>query len=196
MKQFFKENLVIVCGILLPLMLALVFFAASRINMVYVDPPRTSVVYAANYPDYYNNNNLWQLSVRDGVVYVRYTAPPKPDPANPAVMTYYNNNPPDIHLFDPVSGRDRQIALPDFAADESGEKAVIDLGNIRLDTASQSPDGYVFENDAYRDYNIMTEIFGGGNNYRNTYVLRKNGNRVPVASAPSYNSKFLGWVVP
>ncbi len=194
MKQFFKENLVIISGILLPLMLALVFFAASRVNMVYVDPPRTSIVYAANYPDYYNNNNLWQLSVRDGAVYVRYTAPPKPDPANPS--PYYNNNRPDIHLFDPVSGRDRQIALPEFAPDESGEKPVTDLGNVRLDTTLQSPDGYVFENDAYRDSNIMTEIFGGGGGYRNTYVLRKNGNHVPVTNAPSYNSKFLGWVVP
>lgn len=187
MKQFFKDNLVLVAGIALPLVLALVFFAATKLTAVAVDPPKTKLVFVANYPDYYNNGHPWQFIVREGKLMAQYT-PPQPN-------TPYPGGIPELYVHDPIEGKSKKVTLPAVADKKTEEIPIEDLKNTKLDTGTRSPDGYVFEAYYRGGGNLMTEIFGGGYGYRSNYVLRKGTYIKDIEGAPAYNSKFIGWVI-
>lgn len=188
MKKFLKDNMVLVAGIALPLLLTLVFFAATQMDKIDAEPPRYSVLFAT---DYYQNSNAnpYRLLVEDDQLRFVYTPPEDKD-------GHYTRAKPRLYVYDPVADSSREIALPNIEDREKKVDVVID--NIRAEKFSslkESPDGFVFEYDYRGNGNLMTEIFGGSYRSRRQHVLRKDGYSVRVPSADRYNSQFIGWIV-
>ncbi|MFZ5913150.1 MAG: hypothetical protein ACOY17_02885 [Pseudomonadota bacterium] len=183
MKKFFRENFAVIAGVALPLALALAFFLATRISAAGIDPPRTPVLYASNYFDY-QNNLRYEFKVRDGRVHVYY------QPSDPKAHVLV----PILQIFDPVSGEVREIVLPESDSVKKVELIVPELTEIQISSKLTSPDGFIFDS-GHRNYNLMTEIFGGGAHNRGGVFLRKGGYRMPIPGTRDNNEKFLGWIV-
>ncbi len=190
MGSFIKENLVLITGIALPLLLTLVFFAATLFDKVIVDPPRHSVIFATNYSYHNNSNAPYRLHVKDNAVHFTYI-PPKEN-------EYRNWQKPRLFVFDPIIDNTREIELPIIEDPEVKITQIInDFKGRNINTLQTSPDGYRFEYEYRRNGNLMTELFGGGSRSRSHYALRKNGNKVKIHSATGYyyNAKFIAWII-
>ena len=190
MKIFLRNNFVLIGGIALPLVLALVFFIAANMQMRDAEPPRSSVVYAINYQPN-NELNPWHLAVNQNLLYASYAKPEKH-----GRTCCFNGMTPVIHVYDPVTGQDRHFDLPPFDNQKLAPTPVPGMKEIKIDTSSESPDGFTFEPDEMNDGNLITELFGGGNGPRGRkYILRKGHTHMTVPEAPAYNTELIGWVV-
>lgn len=188
MKSFLKENMVLVAGIALPLLLTLFFFAATQMDKINAEPPRYSFIFATNY---YENSRAYpyRFIVEDDQLRFVYSPPEDKD-------VYYNRTKPRLYVYDPVAQTSREIALPNIEdREEKVEVALEDIRAGKLSSLKKSPDGFVFEYDYRGGGNLMTEIFGGGYRSRSQLVLRKDGYSVRVPNADRYNSQFIGWIV-
>ena len=183
MKAFLKENFVLIAGIALPLLLAVAFLAATRISAMGVEPPMTPVLYA------WNDYNHVNFEVRDGAVYYRVLEPKQ---------GYHKDA--QLFLYDPVSGEEKRIALPDVPADGTGQEGVLvtALEDSRISSQPESPDGFIFRSGWDDHYNrgFVFDIFGGGRDRRETY-LQKGGLKVKVPSVQKdyYRVSFIGWMI-
>ena len=187
MKAFLKENLVLVVGISLPVLLALVFLAATHIQQVGTEPPQHKVVFATNYFKQTSYNHYpYRFIVEDDAVVLQYT---------PQEKNHWQNREPQLFVFDPVTQTSTEIEVPKIKDREN--KADITISNTpkgEYVTTEQSPDGFLFEHDYRGGGNLMTEMFGGGYRSRSQRVLRKNGYRMKVPQAERYNTEFIAWV--
>ncbi len=187
MKAFLKENLVLIAGIALPLLLGIGFLVATKVSVIGIAPPQTSVLY------FYKNYGPADFKVRDGVVYYHETGP---KPAN-----YDFRRETELYIFDPVKGERRRIDLPDVPEDGTGKDGlpVEGLKDLKISDAPESPDGFVFRNGWEHSYNggLVLEIFGGSRHDRNAY-LQKGALKVEIAdqNQPYYRQPaFIGWVI-
>ena len=189
MKSFFKENGVLIAGILLPLLLTVVFFVSTQLNKVRVDPPKYRLIYASQYyPS--SHNHPFVFTVEDNRVHFKYF--PHDDEHN----HHYHKNPPKLHIYDPVDDDTTEIALPDASNEEDEITQIPEaLEDVEVTSATKSPDGFVFERDYRSSGNLMTEMFGGSYRSRNRYGLSKDGAKFEVPAAQTYGSEFIGWIV-
>ncbi|MCB9983379.1 MAG: hypothetical protein H6861_06880 [Rhodospirillales bacterium] len=188
MKAFFKENLVLAAGIALPLLLTLIFFGATQMGKIAVDPPAHSVIFATNY---YENNNAYpyRIVVKGDEVRFTYYPPDEKD-------SYHNWQKPRLFVYDPTKDASREIALP--VVDNPKKKidqTIEGLNARKLSDLKESPDGYSFDYDYRGGGNLMTELFGGGYHSRSHHVLRKGSYRIVIPKSERYNSQFIGWIV-
>ncbi len=191
MKVFIKENLVLITGITLPLMLALVFYAATFFDRVVTDPPQYKAVFATRH--YYHNNSKapYRLYVKDGQLRYAYRPPGEDD-------SHKNWQKPRLYVYNPTTDNTEEIELPTIVDEEVKlDQPIQKLSKDNITTARKSPDGYVFEYNYRSGGNLMTELFGGGSRYRSRYVLRKGSTIVKIHSAQRYysNAHFIGWIV-
>jgi hypothetical protein len=188
MKQLLKENIVLVAGILLPLLLAGVFWVSKTMSLAGIEPPGTQIVFWANYAD--NPENPWNVEVREGKLHVLYSGSKEKQ----------NWGSPQIYIYNPAENVSRPVVLPRLDRDDLAQTRDIvpdGLKDITLSTEQTSPDGYTFSrmDDVYNGYNrgVVTEIFGGGANRYSFFLKKGNYNRpVPMSG---YNSQFVGWIV-
>lgn len=192
-SSWLKDNLVLVAGITLPVIIVVLFGAASIVPTYTNEPPRYSVVYTDDYYSGYDSSSQRvKITVEEGKVKV--TTRPKTDENKYHSM-------PKIYVYNPTEKIATEIKYDLADAEENGEVKVKELENLTLDTTNKAPDGYVFENytnSGYNDAIFFGGLFGGG--YRNGCSLSKDGYRVRIKSQDRYNNycynhKFLGWVV-
>lgn len=202
MKQWLKDNPMLVFGLGLPLLLVMLFSVASQLSRVAGVPPKYDVVYLTGY--YGNSNGSLHVQVvnKRAVVTVSEDA-------------CYYSVPRMFHYKAASNSTDEiKIALPADLALKSSSNCVQgtskktrvievpELKDVVLDASEKAPDGYAFANDTYRSGEpiLLTSIFfGGRNNYLdNDGVLVKDGYRFPLPKKSDYYSTptFLGWVVP
>jgi hypothetical protein len=201
MKQWLKDNPMLVFGLGLPLLLVLLFSVASQLSRVAGVPPKYDVVYLTGYST--NNGSLYvQVVNKHAVVTASEDA-------------CYYSVPRMFHYKAASNSTDEiKIALPADLALKSSSNCVQgttkktrvievpELKDVALDTSEKAPDGYVFGNKDYHSGEpiLLTNIFfGGHNNYRDTDgVLVKDGYRFPLPKKSDYYAypSFLGWVVP
>lgn len=189
MKQLLKENIVLVAGIVLPLLLAAIFWVSKEISIAGIEPPKTQVVFWTNFTD--NPDSPWNVEVRDGTLHVVYLGSKE--------KRFWEA--PQIFIYNPEEGAARPVMFPKPDRDAYTQKRDIvpdSLKDVRLSTEQISPDGYRFSpmDDLYDSYNhgIVTEIFGSGAN-RYAYYLKKDNYSRPVPMT-GYNSRFVGWIIP
>ena len=181
MKNFLKDNAVLVAGIALPLLLALVFFIATQISAGSGEPPQTSVVFTTGY---YDTNTGYGFEVKDGELIFRFS---KPD-------NNYNMGKPRLYIYEPLKKAVREIELPSIDNTKKYSSAVV-KGIGKLNTLEKSPDGFVFEMGSRGGgSNLMTEMFGGGSRYRNQCIMRKDAYRHVLPDVSDYYCRFIGWV--
>lgn len=200
MGKWIKQNLVLISGILLPVLLVAGFFVLSRAPAMLADPPEYDFILVGYHYDYQHESNYTlDFEVRDG----HLTARAMPREGN---QVNYTRQKARVFRYDATGNRFEEIAydLPD-GLDNLEEPARIELGAVgalKLDKRMKSPDGYEFEFVGYRGRGgLLGEIFGMRRHYESTYILKKDGAwfDLPEPSTDQYTYQydlhFMGWVL-
>lgn len=200
MGKWIKQNLVLVSGIVLPVLLVAGFFILSNVPRMLADPPMYDFLLVAYRYDYQQPNHYYlTFEVRDGKLTGR--AVPRGE-GNPN----YNRQYAGIFRYNAEENTFAEIAyeLPE-GLDDIEEPLPLNLEGtsaLTLDKRSQSPDGYAFEYLGYRGRGgLLGEIFGMGRRYESDYVLKKGSAYFDLpkpATDPYYyqqNLHFMGWVI-
>lgn len=206
-QKFMKDNLILMVGIFLPILLVLLFLAVSYIPRFLATPPAYDFLFVDE--NAYNYNKQIETPVRitirtnkNGKIVTkikieektkRYSAPiiyrysAADNVATPVHEQYFHDA-----LFEDSDTikKTKTLALPE------------DLEELTLNKNSISPDGYTFDK-SYDRYNrgLVGEFFGG-RRYDRSYRLVKGNAVFPISVLGgnnirySYNSHviFLGWI--
>lgn len=196
--KFVKENLVLLAGIALPVVMMAGFLVASRLPQTLANPPQYDLIFFVDDYSSSTGNNLpvsVNLVVRNGTLMAQYL-PATGDNA----YGYWKK----IYRYEAATGTVREISFgfpPDFNTLASmREEPVAGLEGLRLDTRLQAPDGYELSSDEYRGNGLIGDLFWRNGTGRPR--LRNGASSVPLelASNTQYytygNIQFLGWVLP
>jgi hypothetical protein len=200
MGKWIKENLVLVSGIVLPVLLVGGFFILSKAPRILADPPQTDFLLVGYSYDYQHQSNYFlTFEVRDG----HLTGKAVPKTEN---NTNYNQQKARIFRYSAQNNSFEEIAfdLPE-ALDSIEESVPLQLGEtgtLTLDKRSKSPDGYQYEFVGYRGRGgLLGELFGMRRHYESTYILKKDGAYFDLPDPSSdhhsyqYDLHFMGWVI-
>ncbi len=192
MKKFIKENLVLVIGLTLPLLLILLFFVAAVIPKSMSTPPQHEMLFSTTKYEYENSPEyLLDFVVKDAHLVVKVNK--NDDKAK-------NHNSKKLMAYDGKTETVREIVLDAAkvaALATSGEMILEETKNMTLDASNLSPDGYALEGPNYVGNGLVGGLFGGGS--RSGYRIKKDsfGYKLPNTQPDYYYSelKFIGWVV-
>ncbi len=208
LRRLIHDHLVLITGILLPILLVLLFLAASTLPRILAEPPAYDFLF---YTDSRRNAPgtpvTLGLRVEDNgklaaivtvyqpgshgtlpypVVY-RYSA--KQHIAQPIRPAYFR----EVLLTEQGRLQDEKtLKLPDF------------LARLTLDSSLVAPDGYIFDTSRrYRRSGLAGEIFSIGGRSPQGFRLTKGNVSFPFdILAPDggmyydrHNINFLGWVI-
>jgi hypothetical protein len=199
MSKWIKENLVLVSGILLPVLLVTGFFVLSQAPKILTDPPTSDFLLVAYRNDYQHPRDYHlSFEVRDGQLYGKVV------PIGEGSVNY-NQQHAGIFRYKATENSFEEIVyeLPDGVDDTEETIAFLveETSNITLDKRVKSPDGYRFEFLGYRGRGgLLGDIFGMGRSYENNYVLTKDSAHfnLPKPATDAYyyqhNLHFMGWV--
>jgi hypothetical protein len=193
LKNMVKQNLVLVMGMTLPLVLIVLFFIASVLPKSMGTPPQyemlfTTTKYEGQPPDY-----LYDIVIRDKQLMVKVRK-------NDHKERGYQST--RLMAFDGRTEMVREIPLDIGNAGEVAGGEPVPLPSAqgwKIDTTSASPDGYVLDAPRYGGGNLLGGLFGVG--YRdNEYRLKKGGigYRIPTTQPGYYyygQMQFIGWVL-
>ena len=200
MASWFRKNLVLVAGIVLPVLLVVGFFLLQSTPRHLGDPPGYDfLVVAYRYDAQHPRNYNLAFEVREGRLQGRATPVGNgnnyPNRQHAALFRYEV----DKNEFSEIAW-DAPIVLDEI--DEAFRFTVTETEHLQLDKASRSPDGYLFEYGGYRgNGGLLGELFGMGRRYDSPFVLEKEGAyfSLPTVRAQPYyygrNVHFLGWVL-
>jgi len=199
MSKWIKENLVLVAGIVLPVLLVAGFFVLNKAPRILTDPPEYDFLLVAYRTDYQHPRDFHlAFEVRDGQLRGKVT------PFNDD-HSHLNRQYAGIFRYDVAGNRFEEIVyeLPE-GLDQLEEVLVFTVAETRhleLDKHSKSPDGFTFQYLGYRGRGgLLGEVFGMGRNRGNEYVLSKAGahfNLPKPATDPYYyqhDMHFMGWI--
>lgn len=191
MKNFIKENLVLVVGLTLPLLLIILFFAATVIPKAMGMPPQYEMLFSTTHYDYQNPPDfLLDFEVKNQKLMVKTQKNELKDRSYRKLMVY-----------DAKSEAVREISI-DIAnvAESSASAATVleETKNMMIDTSSTSPDGYTLDGPSYGGGGLMAGVFGGG--YHNSGFRLKKGSvgyLVPNTKQDYYYNQvqFVGWII-
>ncbi len=200
MGKWIKENLVLVSGILLPVLLVGGFFVLSNAPRILADPPIYDFLLVAYRNDYQHPRDYTlSFEVRDGKLNGR-VVPGSEGNAN------FNRQYAGIFRYNAEENAFDEIVyeLPDGLEDieEPIPFLVDETSDLKLDKRSKSPDGYNFKFLGYRGRGgLLGEIFGMDRRHESNYVLDKDGAyfNLPRPASDAYyyqhNLHFMGWVI-
>lgn len=190
MKNFIKENLVLVIGLVLPVLLILLFFVATVIPKSMGTPPQYEMLFTTTKYDYQNKPDyVLDFYVKNQQLMAKSK---KNDEKN------YNNASKILMAYDGKTETVREITFDAAKLITGAEMILEETKNLRIDTKVVAPDGYILENSNGSSGNgLVGGLFGSG--YRNTgYRLKKGGvgYKVPNLQPDYYYSQlqFIGWV--
>jgi hypothetical protein len=199
MKKWIKENLVLVSGIVLPLLLVLGFFILSNAPRLLADPPEYDFLLIGYRYDYQHPiNYTLKFEVRDGKLSGK--AIPNDKDTN-----YGNQQLASIFRYRAETNTFEELLfdLPEEldSADEPISLNLTSTNQFELDKRNKSPDGFQFEYRGYRGRGgLLGEIFGMRRRYESNFVLKKNSAYfdLPKPAADPYyqpDLHFMGWIV-
>ena len=199
MSKWIRENLVLVSGIVLPVLLVAGFFVLNKAPTMLADPPGYDFVLVGYRYDYQHPGNYYlSFEVRDGRLTGR--AVPR-DKHNANINRQYAN----IFRYDAAANTFAEIVydLPE-GLDDIDESIALELeetSGLKLDKRRLSPDGYAFEFLGYRGRGgLLGEMFGMRRRNESGYVLKKDSAYIDLprpVSDPHYHNDlhFMGWVI-
>lgn len=190
LTKFVKENVVLVTGVGLPVLVVLFFLAATTLPNLFVAPPQYDLLFTSWSYNYQDKPPLkLNIRVSDGRLQANM---------------YKSKNPasiPRLFLFDHEHQDIREITLdlPENLDDfKDGQAlAVPQTATWKISTSRRAPDGYEFRGEDYRGIGLVGELFFGGRRGHG-FAITKNGAsvRVPAVSPRNYYGvDFLGWVI-
>jgi len=192
MKNFLRENMMIVVSIALPLLVVLFFALASVLPGMFSTPPEFDLLLS----------HQGRTTAKTSAVRISLTV--EEGQLKALVVktegTSYPNN-PRLFRYDHLTGEvvEIDIRLPENVAElaEGSEIPIPQLAGRKISEALRAPDGYEFRG-RRRGGGLMTELFGGSR-YRTDVSIAKNGAVVRVRLPESdywYNDvRLVGWVI-
>jgi hypothetical protein len=190
MKNWVKENLVLVIGLALPVLLITLFFVATVLPKSFGTPPQYELLFTTQKYDYQSKPEyVLDFNVKNKQLMVKSK---KYDEKN------YNNATRLLMAYDAKTETVREITLDASKMSDGVEVVLEETKSMELDTSLTSPDGYALEGPNYNSSGLLGGLFGGG--YRNSGFRIKKGNvgyKVPQHQPDYYYSdlKFIGWVI-
>lgn len=192
-----KENLVLVIGLSLPVLLVVLFFAASVLPKLMTPPPQ--------YPLYFTVESYRPLGVTDK--YAIYGVD------KGALVATIRTRQKDTYaprmaliVYDGKTNSARDISLQPSAIDNAPDNSKIvieETKNVKLDTSNKAPDGYSLERETsgYHSRGLVVDLFGGGDYNLHPRIVKGNAAykvRIVEDSRISYYGgfSFLGWGIP
>ena len=194
LKDFFKENRVLMMGLTLPVILIVLFFLASVLPKSLVPPPQYELLYSISL--YGSPTPLpFQVNfiVKEGTLYARIN---KNDSKNPVYLSRR------LMAYNGATDSVREIGydLSNFNEAADGSDILLEeTKSMTIDSSFKSPDGYVFEGRSFGHGGLVQELFGG--NYRNRSPRIKKGAVAYKIPLTPYNTnyygdvQFIGWIV-
>jgi hypothetical protein len=194
MRAFLRNNIAVVFGLSLPILVVVFFLVANRVPRAFVAPPEYDLLLVSRDGQYDPRPFRVEIGVDDHRVRARVF---KVDYAgNPAAA--YANIRPRLFRWSHATKTVREIplALPDDvdSIDNGDDLVIEDLANVPVSTDFRAPDGYELREPGY-DRGPFGWIFGGGPSRR---VVAKHGAAHELEmpnGIPYWNVQFLGWVV-
>ena len=190
MKSWIKENLVLVIGLALPLLLIVLFFVATVIPKMVSTPPQYEVLFSVQGYGYQNKPDYTvDFKVKNQQLMVKVKKTDSKD-------NYYNSK--KLMAYDAKTEVMREIAIDASQLSDGAEMLLEETKNMTIDAAMVAPDGYVMENQHYGNNGLIGGIFGGGGR-NNGYRLKKGsvGYKINNMQNNYYYDQlhFIGWVV-
>ncbi len=191
LTKFFRENLILCLGIMVPVLVMGVFFVAASVRET--APPQYDVLLESD-QDYGTPRPPFEayVFVRDHTLYAQYSA------LDPVRQT---GTVPKLYLYEASSGKLRQLDFPPPDTSDSsiyGKQLPVESAkSMKIDTSLTSPDGYEFTYSADNDDRggLINELFVGEYN-RYGPRLKKDGSSFILSPPPTYGQfRFLGWVM-
>lgn len=199
MSKWIRENLVLISGIVLPILLVGGFFVLSKTPTMLADPPEYDFVLVGYRFDYRQPGDYYlAFEVLNGKLTGR-AVPRDENNAN------YNPQSAGIYRYSSADNTFEEITY-DLPENLEGLQNPVPLQlteteGLKLDKRSQSPDGYTFEFMGYRGRGgLLGDLFGMRYRNESNYVLKKDGAffDLPVPANGPYNNndlRFMGWVM-
>ena len=189
MKNWIKENLVLVIGLALPVLLIVLFFVATVIPKMNSTPPQYEVLFSVQ--DYMNQNKpdyTIDFKVKNKQLMVITKKTEEKD-------NYYNSK--KLMAYDAKTEVMREISIDQSKFSGGAEVVLAETQNMTIDTAMMAPDGYLLENQQYSNNGLVGGLFGGGQN--SGYRLKKGSVGYKINTMQNndnyYQLSFIGWVV-
>jgi hypothetical protein len=200
MRKWVTENMVLVSGIVLPVLLVVGFFILNTAPRLLTDPPQYDFVLVAYHYDYQHPSDYYlAFEVRDG----KFSGKVVPRNESGANL---NRQYANVFRYNATENSFEEI-IYDLPEGLEGIDAPIplrlaDTESLMLDKRKQSPDGFSFEFLGYRGRGgLLGEMFGMGRRYESGYVLKKGGANFelpkPASTSNYYQNDlhFMGWVI-
>ncbi|WP_036302588.1 hypothetical protein [Methylotenera sp. L2L1] len=193
MKNFVKENLVLIVGLTFPLLLILIFFASTVIPKLMSPPPQYEMLFTTKQYDYQNKTDyLINFSVKNQKLMVKVNKNENKDRSYDLTR---------LMAYDAKADTVREITVDiskAIATAADGAVVLQETENMTIDTAMVSPDGYRLDGPHYGGGGMVGGLFGGG--YRDSgFRLRKGsiGYKIPHTQQHYYYNQvqFVGWVI-
>ena len=198
LKNFIKENIVLVMGLILPVLLVATFFIAVVLPKSMAVPPQYKMLFTTTRYDYQNPPpyNV-DFFVKDGMLKAHVSKNVRKDGQN----RYDNYNWKKLMSYD---GKDQSVREMPYDPSKSsnvvdGSEVVFDeFKNIKVDSSTKAPDGYKFNDSRYRSGGMPMGIFYGGHNSSSRVTKGAVSFKIPNNRGNRYyshNIQFVGWVL-
>ncbi len=196
-KSFIRDNLVLIVGLTLPVLMMVGFLAASTMSRRLADPPKYDLVFAVSD---YTMRPAAPVGVRlvvDGdLLRAQYTTLPE-QPGGAASREWKK-----LFVYDATSRTVRELPFEvplDAGAIQGTRVDTVDsTRTLRLSPARMAPDGYELVYPEGSGGGLFTELFYAR---RSRYAprLKKGGSSVPLtlSEVQAYQgqpAEFVGWV--
>lgn len=187
MKTFLKENLVLVMGALLPIIIVILFGVAILIPRFLVASPKYNLLFSVG--QYYDGG--YQFNIVGGKLQIQYSC--TRGCANKIPMQ-------KLFLLDAQSRVVKPIPLtspliPTATQNFTSQINVPQLANVKINPAMEAPDGYRFN--VGGNMGNFLDIFSSNNTP--SIALSKNSNTVIIPIGNNiynyYEIHFIGWIV-
>ena len=189
MNSWLKQNIVLVIGMVLPLLLILLFFLATVLPKSLSKPPQYPLLFTVSkYEGSQKPELLLSFNVKNKVLLV--TAKKNDDKNN------YNFT--KLISYDAKTETVREITVDATQLKLGVETPVNASKTMLIDTSTLSPDGFALEGPSYSGGGLVGGLFGGGYN-NNGFRLKKGAvaYKVPNQQRDYYYNQlqFVGWVI-
>ena len=210
MFQRLKDNLFIVLGITLPVLLIVVVLAIRGINSWAVPYPAYMLVYAVNY-----ESDAFSVNYRapDSTFVMRYT--PKKDenyheardklvlhlvqPGQdiPISRDQVQNSGWRVEYIDKMGGEHIKLVYRPQKYDQGQRSAKLDfLRNHEFHRKREAPDGYKFAKRDRHHRDAFTHIFAPRSYGDSRYIIAKQTRQIPLPGRLYKRVEFLAWLKP
>ena len=199
-KSAFKENAVLIVGLVVPFLMIVAFMVHSVVKAK-VEPGKYDFIFAIPQSNYYQGSSRMEAKLvvnSEGVLMAQYLKPEKKN-ANYNYYRWYK-----IYRYEVETQSVRELPFgypPDVdSLDSMREEPVKATEGLRLDSSSRSPDGWELDYDRYRSSGLIEEIFGGRSSSGQMRLKKEDKSILLSQASPKINFyhgnfEFLGWVI-